>query len=1009
VQYEKIAFVCNWIVKYTEIDNDDSRSVDATADEFAVDDDGDEGDDDPDTKDIQELIQEHNRKRRNKALIKKLQQADGEAFLIECKKLIDMTNFLSSFQFANSVLADCSIIGSSNKVSIHSAYVNRLSVWTLLQHPFEILDFLFVRCPEDAVKLLPLHTMLNISKEEFYFRKLKAAYLRYLAVDNKACSLIPTEAEAKRLEFIIRLEEDVLATSLSLGLQAQLWELIYEEEVKLFATKSNFAVAIKVAENALSVYQSPSFPRCPSADAEHKDQRRESILLRDLVQHRITNCLEAGLSTYPNFKGLFDRKTNFITDPGHLYRYHCLNSPQEHYLWPVLLKLFEDIVQFCWCAQIKSVYVGGETAGSIYTVMAADLADEVVDFLRTAASALTEVICVAVDTERQYTPSAKKSDILHQQTQLLVSSLQQHMIAGVICYLDAEKLTETTLPADKGTVEKAGQAPANIWEMCDAGNLCGQPTQAEVRRGEDVFSAFSLAVVSMLNEDHASAVSLINNLLAPAVLGKHATGRSNRKVAGRSRFRAIQAIYFLTSPTNKSIMRELAEQNNPSPVNLFSDRCGVVSARAFLFILAEQLECRILCSEETLADALGITAILQALGLISSANVPSSTGVLSPSSLVRTWLHDEGSRLEPVELARDLIYICGSVCDRRSTKHSDADADGAEARNVKTLCDLWGILFDYCTQYDYHQVIIQSLCMLRGTQVAQLLFPRALKSQGVTSTPNASSRPIGIQCCRLEDNVAVMRRLCDIATKFTNDVVGKFAAVLTLPRRTSNASLGCRPFGSRHRFILPATVTSQLTVDFSLSVLQLSPVWLVVYQSSDQAQMGLTEAVRKSFEAAIIALGHADEHESVTVSDLLAHRLLHHGYMDNGEESVCILWSILHTSMKLIGYALACPAVNPQKLIADILIQTANAAATKKGTVPSVNYRKLIWLMFRFVCNGTATVIDCNELVLLLASAGESGGMLALRMLFTELPLVWCSSMEAMQAAQQIINSLPHS
>ena len=113
------------------------------------------------------------------------------------------------------------------------------------------------------------------------------------------------------------------------------------------------------------------------------------------------------------------------------------------------------------------------------------------------------------------------------------------------------------------------------------------------------------------------------------------TGSRNfRRLTARSKLRASQALLLLRSQPM------LAGAVTHHRLN------DLKQNHKFFFCLAELQETRLICSENTLADALGY----------GTAGGASESSVLAdPKPLVRTWIHDECSLVQAVELSRDVL------------------------------------------------------------------------------------------------------------------------------------------------------------------------------------------------------------------------------------------------------------------------------------------------------------------------------------------------------------------
>ena len=127
-------------------------------------------------------------------------------------------------------------------------------------------------------------------------------------------------------------------------------------------------------------------------------------------------------------------------------------------------------------------------------------------------------------------------------------------------------------------------------------------------------------------------------------VSKGTGSRSQRRLTARSKFRAVQAMRFISS-------RQFISHNE-----LFRSN-DIKSSGLYLFCLSELQELRLPCSEDTLADAIGYNLHIR-------ENDPPADLVPNPSPLVTTWLHDDGNNSDVCELARDvLLASSGILCD----------------------------------------------------------------------------------------------------------------------------------------------------------------------------------------------------------------------------------------------------------------------------------------------------------------------------------------------------------
>lgn len=122
--------------------------------------------------------------------------------------------------------------------------------------------------------------------------------------------------------------------------------------------------------------------------------------------------------------------------------------------------------------------------------------------------------------------------------------------------------------------------------------------------------------------------------------------RTMRRLTARSKLRAAQALLLL---------RTLPIQSSSSQSTSLLQAVGLSlrdlqKRHIYLYCFAELQETRLLCSEESLSDALGIKFCTTDTGY-SKVQVT----VSNPKPLVRTWVHDEGALTEAMELSRDVL------------------------------------------------------------------------------------------------------------------------------------------------------------------------------------------------------------------------------------------------------------------------------------------------------------------------------------------------------------------
>ena len=145
----------------------------------------------------------------------------------------------------------------------------------------------------------------------------------------------------------------------------------------------------------------------------------------------------------------------------------------------------------------------------------------------------------------------------------------------------------------------------------------------------------------------------------------------------------------------------------------------------FLCCLSEIHETRLLCTEESLLQALGMQPQLRG-ALSATPAVSARTGggaAADPRPLILTWLKDEGDRVDAVELCRDLLW----------TVTQDA------VSSVLELVPLWCTLLGHMMLQRQYRVLVQTIIMIRFNAV----FPTILlqRSPSWSSAASVKIRP----------------------------------------------------------------------------------------------------------------------------------------------------------------------------------------------------------------------------------------------------------------------------
>jgi len=122
-----------------------------------------------------------------------------------------------------------------------------------------------------------------------------------------------------------------------------------------------------------------------------------------------------------------------------------------------------------------------------------------------------------------------------------------------------------------------------------------------------------------------------------------------RRLTARSKLRAAQALLLMRS---LSLQSSSPQQSGATVLQAIGSSLHDLRRRhMYLYCFAELQETRLLCSEESLSDALGIK-----LNPNNNGHEKVRVTKGDPRPLVHTWIHDEGALTEAMELSRDVLF-----------------------------------------------------------------------------------------------------------------------------------------------------------------------------------------------------------------------------------------------------------------------------------------------------------------------------------------------------------------
>lgn len=457
VDYEKIQYVCTWIIDLlaTEEAPEDAYNEDSdyTTTNFSL-------KDKPKKVSTAVLLAER-----------------GVARELETyRRFLDIVGYLSGLRFPAAPTAT---------KFVAPVYNERVPLWPLLSDPWSVLDPLLTRMPESAAKLAPLCVPLGLDKSDFNFRKVVALYTR---MTSSAGGSVTIEVDASQPRSASHIEgkraamdtavEAVEASLLSPLQQMELWHWIYQRE----SQEGDDANALAALEAALTVARaSPSLLLSQSRIAiEGGCSAEESLLgffsneLRTLRCRCTVRRFAAGL---PDSPGICDQLLSLVNNPAQMVRF-----------------MFEAICAVAWDLHMQGTSAVG-TPVTVFRISQEAPSNAVLEFVLKAAGAVDEIAnhC-GLDVPPQGASSANGDSAPPSGAQnTSLEQLRHTMIARLLSDVDSQTTGERDGSAAGSA---AGTLSGSAKGLHGLGNDSPfTPTAAERRRREDLFLSMSIAAL----------------------------------------------------------------------------------------------------------------------------------------------------------------------------------------------------------------------------------------------------------------------------------------------------------------------------------------------------------------------------------------------------------------------------------------------------------------------------------------------------------------------------------
>lgn len=643
---------------------------------------------------------------------------------------IDVCSFLTALpvpsdaaHLANSCSAE-STLSQYLKPNTAAAYTTRISLWALIGDPWCVLTTLFRHAPKESLKITPIIGQLGLDESDYSSRRILASHK-----PTAPGAFSSSAAGAGTESGIVNVLREQIQTIKCPITRIQTWQQLAAveklaspalaaaclREALIACGNRGVALDSKNAKQKLGYVSKTLLVDDPESLSSILEKLRADVtneLLGVYGEQSVASlrkCLDEALlrcAAQNNDDASFEfantgASTGAKGVPHSEYYLQCLQS-QATLMSPALLlaRLLEVTAAVCWDIQLLALGRGIGGRSTCPTSLPAGIT--ILDILH---SSLVPSVCEVVQRAKEITldlaahweelsPCQDHKD--ENRSSASLEGVRQALIGKLLSDVDQTH-------ASGGSSAQAGPS-RGLWAWPSTTGLL-QPTTAERRRREDIHLSFNVAVLVASSPGYyestttaASTVTLpgkaaestyISQLVAVA-LGKGV--RAMRRLTGRSRLRASQALHFL----HEFDLTKIESVGTATSTSTELSCTRAVVHRDFLYCLAGLQETRLACDDGTLYDAV----------------TPSSAaGVDKALALVHTWIHDEGGLEEVAELCRDVLLFASSG---RGTLASATQGTDSSCRSRQIL-QCWKQLLQHMELFALSRVYFQTLVMLKDT------------------------------------------------------------------------------------------------------------------------------------------------------------------------------------------------------------------------------------------------------------------------------------------------------
>lgn len=441
---------------------------------------------------------------------------EGSGCVEQYQQYLEVATFLSTLSCPTPI---CSIVPSllPKYKLLPREYLTRLPLWGLIENPWALLEPLMLQLPEFATKLVPLCTLLDLDRDDFFIKRAKNYYaesLKSFAASNITSEVTPfpsfssaifsrhmsshSTTSALGKEHPIHGVHEIISNVKSLSRRISVWQWIYDYEMAKsesvgvsHSSHSSDLAAVRALQAALEEITTSTSGKS-GADEEGIIRPLQREITLELVKH---NCLCSLRTLEEHHTGRHCKSTIDL-----LVR-HVGNVDD------LLRSLFTVTIEQAWLLQLRSLR-STQLVLSCSALLAHKHTPAVVDYLRVVQRVVADVYAfhsqlADSDLEPSVTSSSSPAKsqleaIRHSYVGSLLTDVEFGQSGG-----DSER-RDVMLRGESGAGEGLGtgsRTSGGVWSDVLGGTATGGDMRdiiasgAESRRREDVLRAFGISAL----------------------------------------------------------------------------------------------------------------------------------------------------------------------------------------------------------------------------------------------------------------------------------------------------------------------------------------------------------------------------------------------------------------------------------------------------------------------------------------------------------------------------------